>query len=298
MGNNRADALYAEVTAQIIADLESGDVGSWKMPWTKLGKDQPKSQSTGKVYRGINWWVLSYQQMMRGYTSNRWATYNQWETLGGQVRRGEKSTEVILWKPSKGRDKNDPDGPEKRRLFEATFRVFNLDQVDGIEHPPTVELAEHERHEEAEAFFAGIDANVRIGGDRAFYAAVQDFIQVPEIGQFPVRDHYYSTLAHEHVHWTGHKDRLARTFGERFGDDAYAFEELVAELGAAFLSAQLGLDPAARTDHSQYLNGWLRVLKADPKAIRTAASRATDAAVYLTEQAEEAVEHEKELISA
>jgi antirestriction protein ArdC len=309
MSKASAEALRQRITDELIAQIEAG-AGSWKMPWNRIAQSGvPMSLSSGKPYKGINWWLLSAQQMHRGYRSNWWATYNQWSARECQVRKGQSgdefgSTEVFLWKPTERKTKNDAGETETRKsLFATTFRVFNADQVDGeyadkLKAPP-VKLAEHERHHAAEAFFEAIGANVTEGGDRAFYAPAQDYIAVPQIGQFPVRDHYYSTLAHEHTHWTGHASRLNRDLHNRFGSEAYAAEELIAEIGAAFLAAQLDLEPAARQDHSSYLAGWLKILRADSSAIITAAARAGDAVEYLNKLAGAVpAEPDKELISA
>ena len=159
--------------------------------------------------------------------------------------------------------------------------MFAREQTDAPAWEPPEPLTDHARHDAAEMFFAAIDANVRYGGDRAFYAPVQDFIQMPLFGQFPIRDHFYSTLAHEHTHWTGHESRLNRDLKGRFGSESYAMEELCAELGAAFIGAQLGLDQAVRKDHAQYLSHWLSVLRSDPKALVTVTSKAQAALDHL-----------------
>jgi antirestriction protein ArdC len=285
MGNPRADALYAKVTDRIVAAIEAGIGTDWQMPWRKLG-GVPTSLSSGKPYRGINWWILSVESMDRGFDSHQWGTYNQWQAQGFQVQKGETSTEIFLFKPgqrpSKKRLAEDPNA--KSFLLTQTFRVFAREQTDA---PPLVrtELTEHERLQAAEEYFASVGAEVREGGDRAFYAVVGDYIGVPKLNQFVTREHFYSTLAHEHTHWTGHPDRLDRDIRNRFGSEAYAMEELVAELGAAFWCAQMGIDQAPRPDHAMYLAHWLSVLRADPKALQTTASKASDALEFLNKTA-------------
>jgi antirestriction protein ArdC len=288
----KADALYDAVTNRIIAELEAGTPGEWKMPWKRLATSgAPKSVSSGKGYRGINWWILGLAQQDRGYRSNWWATFNQWKEQlpeGAQVvRKGEKAEHVFLWKPTKRKDRET--GEERDSLFATTFAVFNADQIVDpparFVVPPPV-LTEHERIEACEAYFEAIGATVRVGGDRAYYAQVTDHIAVPTLSQFTNPEHYYSTLAHEHVHMTGHTSRLKRDLRGRFGDESYAMEELVAELGAAFFSAQMDIDQATRLDHTSYLANWLKVLKSDRKAIVTAAARASDAIEWLNKAAD------------
>lgn len=291
----KAEALYAQVTNDLIAQIEAG-AGDWNMPWRKIATGGvPRSASTGKPYKGINWWLLSLAG--RSYQSPWWATFKQWKAVlpeGARIlKEDQHPQDVFLWKPTERKV-----GDEiKKSLYATTFRVFNADQ---IVNPPekytgkAPQLNEHERHEAAEEFFGSIGAQVQEGGDRAFYASVGDYIQVPLLGQFDHPDHYYSTLAHEHVHWTGHETRLNRQLRQRFGSEAYAFEELIAEIGAAFLSAQFGLDPAVRRDHAPYLQSWLKVLKGDPKALVKAASEASKAAEYLNEAAVVTQEQQEE----
>jgi antirestriction protein ArdC len=192
---------------------------------------------------------------------------------------------IVFWKRTEVRTETD-DGEDETetRLIARGDAVFNAAQVAGFD-PQTIarkgELSEASRIELAERYFRNTGSIVRHSGARAFYAPGGDFIQMPEFRQFIAADRYYSTLAHEHVHWTGAPQRCAREFGKRFGDNAYAFEELVAELGAAFLCADLGLSNEPRPDHAAYLAAWLRVMEGDKRAILTAASKAQAAADYL-----------------
>jgi antirestriction protein ArdC len=301
----KADDLYTKVTNDIIRIIEQG-AGSWSMPWRKVGLGSPRSMSSGKPYRGVNWVILTIEQMDHGYASNKWGTFKQW--LGHStddntvcVRKGSKGTHIFLWQPgtppSKAMLARDPNA--KPYLLAKTFTVFNRDQVDGLpaEAPADV-LTEHERWDQADDYFRTIGANVVEDGDRAYYAPANDRIAVPTLAQFPNRDHFYTTMAHEHVHWTGHESRLNRDLHNRFGDDAYAAEELVAELGAAFWGAQMGLEGAVRDDHASYLASWLRVLKADSKAIVTAASQAQKAVDHLNTLAAFEMASEAEAVAA
>jgi antirestriction protein ArdC len=285
-----ANELFEQITARVIADIEAGP-GTWQRPWQVIGGSAPIS-AKGRAYRGINHLWLSIVGADKGYNSGVWGTYNQWSDLGCQVRKGQSAkngqgpTDVILWKQS---ERKQDDGTTKKSFFATTFKVFAAEQVEGSEAVveklrPSVKVETlAERVEGAEAFFEAVGADVRNGGDRAFFNPASDYIQIPDIERFVDAESYYATEAHEHIHWTGHEDRLARTFGTRFGDEAYAVEELVAELGAAFLSSHLGLAVAdeIRPDHSQYIAHWLKVLKADSKALQTVASRAQAAADYL-----------------
>lgn len=300
----KADDLYTKVTNDIIRLIEEG-ASNWAMPWRKVGLGSPVSMSSGKPYRGINWVILTIEQLEAkrpneqlfpapvGYKSNQWATFRQWHSMSTDdrpvcVRKGEKGTHIFLWqpgtKPSKRMLAEDPNA--KPYLLAKTFTVFNRDQVEGLPPQRADEpLAEHERWDEADAYFDAIGANVTEDGDRAYYAPAADRIAVPKLGQFHNPDHFYTTLAHEHIHWTGHESRLNRDLHNRFGSEAYAVEELVAELGAAFWGGQMGMEGAVRADHAAYLASWLRVLRADKRAIVTASSKAQQAVDHLNKLA-------------
>jgi antirestriction protein ArdC len=196
----------------------------------------------------------------------------------------------VLWKPIETKDAV-ADAPEPavegdRRLLARAFHVFNADQVDGWTAPLVPNLPESERIAAAEAFVAAIPANITHGGDSAYYIPALDQVRMPAFGQFARALDYYATLAHELTHWTGAKPRLDRDLSGRFGSDAYAMEELVAELGAAFTAGRLGLPSVPRADHAPYIANWLKVLKGDSRAIFTAAARAQQAADYLVAFAE------------
>jgi antirestriction protein ArdC len=285
--------VYQTVTDRIVSMIERG-AGEWRMPWHAAPTGEPGApvamprNVTGRTYRGVNVPLLWAAAEAFGYGSPVWATYKQWQERGAQVRRGEKSTLVVFWKRIEVQaeaDGDDGDGDTETRLIARGYAVFNAAQVDGNDPPPpaggAAKRPEPQRIEAVEAFFRNVGAVVRHVGSRAFYTLAGDYIQMPELRQFLAADRYYSTLAHEHVHWTGAAHRCAREFGNRFGDEAYAFEELIAELGAAFLCADLGLSNEPRPDHAAYIASWLRVLKGDKRAIFTAASKAQAAADYL-----------------
>jgi antirestriction protein ArdC len=277
--------LYQSVTDRIVSMIERG-AGNWRMPWhaSVSGDISMPHNVTGRTYRGVNVPLLWATAQTFGYDSAVWATYKQWQERGAQVHKGERSTMIVFWKRTEVQAETDREDETETRLIARGYAVFNAAQVDGFD-PQTVAsesgLSEASRIELAERYFRNTGSIVRHGGARAFYAPGGDLIQMPEFGQFVAADRYYSTLAHEHVHWTGAPKRCAREFGKRFGDNAYAFEELVAELGAAFLCADLGLSNEPRPDHAAYIASWLRVLKGDKRAIFTAASTAQAAADYL-----------------
>lgn len=281
--------LYASVTAEVVRQIEAG-AGEWRMPWHAIADcSEPVNASTGAAYRGGNHVVFGMVAAARGW-SGYWATYKQWQSLGAQVRKGERATFGVKWSVvTKGRKDDDGQAVEVdssgRRLVPFCFSVFSAEQVDGWETPDREPLNTPERVESAERFFGDLGADVRHGGNRAFYAIGQDFIQLPEVGQFDSVVDYYATSAHEHAHWTAHESRLGRGLGGRFGSDAYAMEELVAELSAAFTCCRLGISTAPRPDHAAYLASWLRVLKADSSALFTVASKAQAASDYLADAA-------------
>jgi antirestriction protein ArdC len=274
---------------------------TWRMPWhAKAGQAlmTPRNPISGTRYRGINVPILWAAAEDKGYRSGLWATYKQWAEKGAQVRKGEKSELIFFWKkltvPSargdggEGEDDGADAGGRRLRFMARAYCVFAAEQVEGYAIPPVLEpdsLAEAARIADAEAFFKRLGAELRHGGDRAFYAPAVDAIQMPEFEQFHDAAGYYSTLGHEHIHWTGAKSRCAREFGRRFGDEAYAFEELVAELGAAFLCAELGIANEPRRDHARYLGSWLRVLESDARAVFTAGGKAQAAVDWLLKAA-------------
>jgi antirestriction protein ArdC len=229
----------------------------------------------------------------KGYESGEWATYQQWHEREAQVRKGEKATAVVFWKfANNAAESEDGDESAKsgsRLLFTRGYSVFNAAQVDGYAPKTEPDMPMPERIERAEVFFRTIGADLRHGGNRAYYTPDADYIQMPPFGAFRENVAYYSTLAHEHTHWTAKDNRCDRQLGKRFGDNAYAAEELIAELGAAFTSAHLGLSTEPREDHAQYINSWLKVLKADKRAIFTAASKAQQAADFMIQRAGESV---------
>jgi len=284
--------VYARVTSQIVNAIEQG-VSSWKMPWHTSGKFafSPVNVTSKKPYRGINTVCLWAAAQAKGYERGEWGTYNQWLDRGAQVRKGEKATTVVFWKfANDAADSQDGEEHEhatrSRLLFTRGYSVFNAAQVDGYTPKADSETPIEQRIESAEQFFARINAHVVHHGNRAFYSAADDTITMPPFAAFFTPMDYYGTRAHETGHWTSRADRCNRELGKRFGDTAYSMEELVAELTAAFVCAHLGLSTEPRPDHAQYIQSWLKVLKADKRAIFTASSKAQRATDYIIQCAE------------
>lgn len=283
--------IYQTVTDSIIAMLEKG-VKPWAPQWSNGACGLPvlPTRANGEGYRGINVALLWGAAEMKGYTRHTWMTFNQAKALGGCVRKGERATPIVYWGTFKAQaDDTDESGDDgKARMFAKGYSVFNVEQIDGLparflEAAPVVSTAE--RIAKADAWAVASGADIRHGGNKAFFSPTSDHVQMPPFAAFHEPETYYATLAHELTHWTGHKARLDRQFGKRFGDKAYAFEELVAELGAAFSCARLGIASEPREDHASYLASWLKVLKGDKRAIFTAASKAQAACDHLFELA-------------
>lgn len=280
--------IHQHITDQIVSAIERG-AGEFRLPWHRTAGNiiRPVNIASKKAYRGINVVALWAYAEASGYTSGTWGTYRQWAEAGAQVRKGEKAAYVVFYKEFEVASEVG-DAESETRLFARSTPVFAAEQVDGYE-PPVIETPAVPMTpiEQAEAFVARTGAQIAHGGTRAFYCPSTDSIQLPPREAFigsptsTPAESYYSTLLHELTHWTSAESRCNRQLGKRFGDDAYAMEELVAELGAAFLCADLRITDEPRADHAQYLASWLSVMKADKKAIFTAASKASEAAAYL-----------------
>jgi antirestriction protein ArdC len=272
------------ITAAIIERLEAG-TRPWVQPWTGTSVSRPL-RACGTPYQGINVLWLWMAAEAAGHTSPYWMTYRQAHVLGAQVRKGERGTIAIFYRACRARDASEEDEEDDRtRRVLKSFTVFNACQVDGLpsrffpEPQPLPPATERDRV--LDAFFAAIPARICHFGAEAFYTPASDQVTMPEPGLFRDLDHYRATLAHELSHWTGHERRLARQMGGRFGSDAYAMEELVAELSSAMLGAELGLPVEHLDHHASYLASWLKVLKADSRAILTVAAKAEKAASLL-----------------
>ncbi len=281
--------IYSRITDRIIAAIETG-AGDWRMPWHTDGSAQarPVNVASGKAYRGINTLALWVAGQAMAYRSATWGTYKQWQELGAQVKRGEKAAPVVFWKVNDSDTddaQEDGEGNARRRIVARGYCVFNADQVEGWTPPAEVPapsgLDDGQRIAQVEAFFRNLGATITEDGSRAFYRPATDSIHMPPFAAFTDPVSFYATLAHEATHWTGHKSRCDRDLRGRFGSESYAAEELVAELGAAFLCADLALASEPRPDHAAYVASWLKVLKADSRAIFTAAAKAQQATDWM-----------------
>lgn len=278
--------IHQHITDQIIAAIEGG-VGEFQLPWHRASGAifRPTNIASKKTYRGVNVLALWAASESKHYTSGIWGTYRQWAEIGAQVRKGEKSTYIVFYKELA----NTSDDEDTTRLIARATPVFSAEQVDGYAPEPVEAATPIDPIESADAFVAATGANIQHGGDRAYYRPSTDSIQLPNRHVFTgsatisPAESYYATLLHELTHWTSHPSRCGRELSKRFGDDAYAMEELIAELGAAFLCNGLGITAELRADHAQYLAGWLKVLKNDKRAIFTAASKASAAAQFLSD---------------
>ena len=271
--------LYANVTNNIIREIEAGNLPPWLQPWKsgKRGGIIPVNAVSKKSYNGLNILMLWSERQEKQYPIAEWLTYKQCQEAGGQVRKGERSTGIIYVNKTV-RDA----GTEDERLvpFMRQFNVFNVAQCDGLaQNEPVPELPEHERNEQAEAFLLATKAEVRWGEPKAAYIPSRDIVVMPERGAFHNPESVYAVWSHELCHWTGHKSRLDRDLKSRFDQDAYAFEELIAEIGAAMTCAHLQIKGELR--HASYVDHWLKVLKQDNKAILSAASMASKACEHL-----------------
>lgn len=279
--------IYRQVTDALIAQLQQTHSDAWVCPWHRAGGGLPMNIKTGQRYRGINILNLWCAAERAGFADNRWASYRQWQAKGAQVRRGEKGTLVIFYKEidkhQSGAEGVDESGSPDRRYVLRSSVVFNRDQVDGLPQESEPQIEHHWDADQFDRFINRTGAVVRFGGTQAFYCMQTDHIQLPMREHFKCAEGYAATAAHELVHWTGAKARLSRDLSARFGKRAYAAEELVAELGSAFLLAGLGLASVPHQNHAAYVAGWLPLLRDDPRAIFIAAAQASRAVEWLFE---------------
>ena len=288
MQTERAD-IYTRVTNNIIAELEKG-VRPWLKPWNAehaSGRITRPLRANGQSYKGVNVLMLWMAAEMQGFAAPIWMTFNQARELGASVRKGSKGS-LVVYADRITRSETGDDGEETERdiYFMKGYTVFNVEQIEGLPahfHATAApQLDPVFRIESADLFFANTGADIRHGGNQAYYASEPDYVQMPPFVSFKDAESYCSTLAHELTHWTKHAARLDRDFGRRkFGDEGYAREELVAEIGSAFLCCDLGITPEPREDHAAYLDHWLTVLKEDKKAVFQAAAYAQKAVDYL-----------------
>jgi len=285
---NRTD-VYTRVTNRIVEELERR-TRPWFKPWNAehaAGRITRPLRFNGERYSGINVLMLWAEAETKGFAAPIWMTFQQARQLSGFVKKGEHGSPVVYASKFKKNETDDAGQELEREIpFLKEYTVFNVEQIEGLpdwyyqlKEPPKPQL---QRVERADRFFANTKAKIKHGGNQAYYANGSDHIQMPPFVSFRDAESYCATLAHELTHWTKHASRLNREFGrKRWGDEGYAMEELVAELGSAFLSADLRLTPEVRDDHAGYVANWLKVLKDDKRAVFSAASHASRAVDFL-----------------
>lgn len=267
--------IYQQITDSIIAELEKG-AAPWVKPW-KADSSADKNFISQKPYQGINRLLLGMSSMVKGYASPAWATYKQWNEAGAQVKAGEKATHIVFFKPMKSQDK--ATGEETSYCVIRGYAVFNAEQTNIEIQPTESPNGEFNPIPACENRIIRTGAIISHGGDAAFYMPSADRIQLPNKTAFDTESNYYATAFHELTHWTGAKHRLDRELGGRFGNPDYAFEELVAELGSAFLCSDYRI--AGELRHAGYIGNWLKACREDNKAIFKAAALAQKAADYI-----------------
>ena len=289
----KLDKLRETVTHQIIEMLEKVDVNDYKPPFASLAAQGiPKNPITNHTYQGINILSLWFNQNSKGFSSNEWATFKQWKDKGGKVLKGEKGSRIVFYKTHIQKDKS-IDKQEQEHVIPIlkSYIVYNANQVDGYQSPSEEEINTDDKVraiEFVDQFCQHTGAVIRTGENRAYYSKKDDFINMPKTSFFvdtpqaDATENYYATLLHELIHWTGAKHRL-----DRFGSDQkykitdYAFEELIAELGAAFLCSEFQITQTQPAHHAMYVKSWLKALKNDNKHIFKAAAAASKATGYL-----------------
>jgi antirestriction protein ArdC len=285
--------VYQDVTDRIVAQLEAGTI-PWRRPWRCVDGSIPRNLVSGKPYRGINLLLLS----MTPYASPYWVTFKQAQSKGGRVRKGEKSTLVVFWKMLKVEDAAAPKGFKTIPMLRH-YRIFNVEQCDGIEVPEPAALPDFDPIDECEAIWSGFKGAppVSFGGDSACYMPQLDAMRMPVREGFASPQAFYLTLFHESIHSTGHPSRLGRfaeTDGpQAFGSESYAREELVAEMGSAMLGTVAGIDPSQWLPQSAaYIASWLKSLRNDPRMVVGAAGKAQRAAEHILGDSDDGSDHE------
>ena len=284
--------LYESVTSRIIEALDNGAV-PWRCPWDRY-RGLPRNLTSGKDYRGVNVFLLSLVRHCTGYESPFWLTYKQAKEHGGHVRKGEKGTGVVFWKwfdKDTGRTNDDGEPVKDRLPVLRHYTVFNVDQCDGIEPPETANVSRHDWQPlaECERIVETMPdrPEIREGTGRACYIPSADRVEMPHRHRFAQPEAWYGTLFHELTHSTGHEKRINRRASDdvrAFGDADYSREELVAEMGAAFLCGHVGIDGATLDQSAAYLKGWIDVLKGDSRMVVTAAAQAQKAADFILDR--------------
>jgi antirestriction protein ArdC len=292
--------VHETITTRIVEAIEKG-AGNFLMPWHGAAAlRRPVNVNTGRAYNGVNILSLWITAQERGFDTSEWATFKQWQDIGACVRKGEKGTPIVFYKllevagDSNSDSKGRGDDETRNIPFARASWAFNANQVEGYSNKSAAPAAPSlfERLESVEDTIRATGADIAYGGLRAFYNRATDHIAIPAAERFRAsptsgaRESFYSTILHELTHWTGAPHRLNREKGKKFADKPYCFEELIAELGAAFLCADLGISNDPRPDHAQYIAPYLTLLKEDSRAIFRAATAASEATAYVLAAAE------------
>ena len=272
------------ITDIVIEQMEN--LGSdWMKSWSTNAMSGHHNVISKKAYQGTNTFLTAISSFKNGFKSNQWGTYKQWQSKGYSVKKGSKGTDIIFFDKIKIED---AETKEERFIpILKGFSIFNADQIQDYWSGSAIPEKPTFKHEQTEQLVTNSQAIIKHGGNRAFYTSDADFIQMPHKTDFKDVDganamqNYYSTLLHELTHWTGHTSRLDRKLANKFGSNAYAFEELVAEVGSVFLTAMLGIEKKPQPNHAKYLNGWLEVLKQDKRAMVKAFGLAQKASDYI-----------------
>lgn len=288
-----SNQCYEKITQGLVDLIEAGNLPPWQKPWSGSGMTMPL-RACGKPYQGVNVVSLWVSAMAQGFASPYWLTFKQARDLGGNVTKGQKSTTVCYYstfdKKTEGDAGSEDEGETKRIAFLKSYAVFNAEQCENLPeefYPEREEpdaKAQFSRNAEIDAYVATLGADIKsIDDARAYYMPSKDYINIPSMLDFENSERYYGVLFHELTHWTGAKSRLDREMSTVHGSKDYAKEELVAELGAAFLCAAFGFGDVTREDHAAYLQNWLSALKSDARFIFKASSAAQKAVNYLNE---------------
>jgi len=283
--------IRQNISQQIVDALNSGDTLPWRQPWSNdLNAGLPTNAMSTNRYSGVNPILLEISRMRQGFQSKWWGTYRQIQQLGANVNRGEKGTAITFYKNIPVKNKKTADEEREKTVpLLRTFHVFNIEQTDGLDQlrvgqgDSTTDIEDN--HQEADALIDATEADIRYGGNRAFYSPTTDHIQLPMRSQFADANDFYSTATHELVHWSGAAHRLNRT------ELSYAFEELVAEIGSCYTCTELGIPVCDDLSSvTSYVQSWLRAMQNDPSFIFKAASHASKAADYLLDFRQSPVE--------
>jgi antirestriction protein ArdC len=270
-------SIQTAITAEIIEALKNG-VKPWVRPWQIKGTNGlPINFATGKEYSGINIAILWFESFKKDYVSNAWMTFSQIKKLNGSIVKGSKGTACVYFSLLEKADAKT--GEIKKIPLYKRFTLFNMQQVLGVKYELPLDENEFNSNERAELILTSSNANILHGSTKAFYRPKTDQICLPHKNVFRTPEDYYATALHELVHWTGHEERLNRTKGKYFADSDYAFEELVAELGSAFLCGENGIQ--GNLQHASYIDSWLKILETDTRAIFRAASLASKAHLFI-----------------